>query len=137
MRRKFRGRAVVQKETAVDPTSVRFPESYEQGNRIGQSHHVRIGRLKRGLDQRHSHTVQIGSIGFDDGTMTDTKGVRMIIPCLTAGISILRSIFLQLHITVEKTIQYDDDDDRVSGPSSDPNSPAMYPLTPTNMKLEV
>lgn len=41
MRRKFRGRAVVQKETAVDPTSVRFPDSYEQRNRIEQGHQVR------------------------------------------------------------------------------------------------
>ena len=42
MRRKFRGRAALQKETAVDPT-VRFPESYEQKTKIGQSHDVRIG----------------------------------------------------------------------------------------------
>jgi hypothetical protein len=100
MRRKFRGRAVVQKETAMDPTDVRFPDSYLQRNKIGQSH-------------------QIGTIGFENGTMTETKG---------------------LHITIEKTIQYDDDD-RVSGPSMDPNSPAMLPLTctctNTNVRLEV
>ena len=46
MRQKFRGRAVLQKETAVDPTPVRFPDSYEQRNRIEQAHHVRISRLK-------------------------------------------------------------------------------------------
>lgn len=45
MRRKFRGRAVPQKETAMDPTPVRFPDSYEQGNRIGQND-VRINRLE-------------------------------------------------------------------------------------------
>jgi len=92
MRRKFRGRAAVQKE---DPTPVRFPESYDHENGIRQGHHI-------------------GSIDYDDGTMADTKG---------------------LHITVEKTIQYDLDDDRVSGPSSDPNSPAMFPMTPTTVKV--
>lgn len=45
MRRKFRGRAVPQKETAMDPTPVRFPDSYDQGNRIRQGHQVRIGKL--------------------------------------------------------------------------------------------
>jgi hypothetical protein len=48
MRRKFRGRAVPQKETAMDPTPVRFPDSYSQGNRIRQDHQVRISRLKIG-----------------------------------------------------------------------------------------
>jgi hypothetical protein len=57
MRRKFRGRAALQKETAVDPTSVRFPDSYEQGNRIGHAHHVRISKSKRGLGPRHSYTI--------------------------------------------------------------------------------
>jgi hypothetical protein len=42
MRRKFRGRAVPQKETAP----VRFPDSYDQENRIRQDHHVRISGLK-------------------------------------------------------------------------------------------
>ena len=57
MRRKFRGRAVPQKETAVDPTPVRFPVSYEQENRTRQNHHVRIGRLTLGLDPRYSYTM--------------------------------------------------------------------------------
>lgn len=42
MRRKFSGRAVPQKETAP----VRFPDSYDQENRIRQGHHVRISGLK-------------------------------------------------------------------------------------------
>ncbi|KAN0126501.1 hypothetical protein V8E52_000141 [Russula decolorans] len=91
MRRKFRGRAVPQKETAP----VRFPDSYDQENRIRQDHHI-------------------NSIDFDDGTMADTKG---------------------LHITVEKTVQYDLDDDSGSGPSSDPNSPAIYPITTPDVKV--
>jgi hypothetical protein len=98
MRRKFRGRAVPQKETAMNPTPVRFPDSYDQSDRIRQNH--------------------IGSIDFDDATMADTKG---------------------LHITVEKTVQYDMDEDdagSLPGPSSDPNSPAMFPMTtPTNVKV--
>jgi len=96
MRRKFRGRAVLQKETAVDPQSIRFPDSYEQRNRIEPGHHI-------------------GSIDFDDGTMTDTKG---------------------LHITVEKTVQYDPDGDRgSSGPSSNPNSPAIFAMSPPDIKV--
>ena len=47
MRRRFRGRAAVQKETAADPTPVRFPKSYDQNSRR-QNHHVRISRLKLG-----------------------------------------------------------------------------------------
>jgi hypothetical protein len=54
MRRKFRGRAAPEKE---DPTPVRFPDSYDQGNRIRQGNHVRINRLKLGLDPRHSYTI--------------------------------------------------------------------------------
>ena len=58
MRRKFRGRAVPQKETAVDPTPVRFPVvSYEQGDRTRQNHHVRIGGLILGLDPWYSYTT--------------------------------------------------------------------------------
>jgi hypothetical protein len=77
-------------------------------------------------------------MGFDDGTMTDAKGVRTITPFLDRrNFDAEVNFFLQLHITVEKTIQYDDyDDDRISGPSSDPNSPAMFPMTPPNIKLE-
>lgn len=45
MRRKFRGRAVPQKETAMDPTPVRFPDSYDQENRIRQGHQVRVSIL--------------------------------------------------------------------------------------------
>jgi hypothetical protein len=45
MRRKFRGRAAMQKETAADPTPVRFPDSYGQGNHIMRGHEVRVGRL--------------------------------------------------------------------------------------------
>jgi len=96
MRRKFRGRAITQKETAAEPTPVRFPDIYGQGNRIRQAH-------------------QIGSIDFDETvTMADTK----------------------LHVTVEKTVQYDLEDDRGSGPS-DPNSPAILPMTPTSAKGQV
>jgi hypothetical protein len=94
MRQKFSGRAAPQKETAP----VRFPDSYDQANRIRQTDHI-------------------ASIDFDDETMADTKG---------------------LHITVEKTVQYDIDDDggsRRSGPSSDPNSPAMFPMTATNVEV--
>lgn len=45
--------------------------------------------------------------------------------------------FLQLHVTVEKTVQYDLDDDSVSlpGPSSNPNSPAMFPMTTPNVQV--
>ena len=46
-----------------------------------------------------------------------------------------RLIFLQLHITVEKTVQYDLDDDRGSGPSSVPNSPAIFSMAPTNTQV--
>jgi hypothetical protein len=95
MRRKFHGRAAMQKETAADPTPVRFPDSYGQGNRFMQGH-------------------QIGSIDFNDGTMADTKG---------------------FHITVEKTVQYDLEDDRGSGPSSEPDSPAIFGMTPINAKV--
>ncbi|KAI0298876.1 hypothetical protein BC826DRAFT_997106 [Russula brevipes] len=52
-------------------------------------------------DQR----IRGGSIEFTD--VTDTKG---------------------LHITVEKTVQYDVEDDRASGPSSNPNSPSPLPV---------
>jgi hypothetical protein len=57
MRRKFRGRAVPQKETAMDPTPVRFPGSYDERDRIRETHHVRINRLKLDLDPRHSYTI--------------------------------------------------------------------------------
>lgn len=47
-----------------------------------------------------------------------------------------RSNFLQLHITVEKTVQYDlDDDDRGSSGPSDSNSPALFPMTPASMNV--
>jgi len=42
MRRKFSGRAVPQKETAMNPTPVRFPGSYDQRDRITQNNQVRI-----------------------------------------------------------------------------------------------
>jgi hypothetical protein len=67
---------------------------------------------------RSSRTGQnnVGSINMDDET--DTKG---------------------LHITIEKTVLYDVDDDRGSGmgsgPSSHPNSPAIFPLKPTNLQV--
>lgn len=92
MRRKFSGRTAPQKETNVNPTPVRFPDTYDQGNRIRPNE-------------------QIGSVDFDTTTMADTKG---------------------FHITVEKTVQYDIEDDGGSGPSSGPNSPTMYPMTATN-----
>jgi hypothetical protein len=66
--------------------------------------------FNRGNLNRQNH---IGSIDLDDGI--DTKG---------------------LHITVEKTVEYDLDDDRGSGPSSDPNdSPAISPLAPSNFRV--
>ncbi len=64
--------------------------------------------------------------------MADTKGVNMI--TADRGDLMPRSFFAQLHITVEKTVQYDLDDDSGSGPS-DQNSPAMYPMTPTNVHV--
>jgi hypothetical protein len=70
--------------------------------------------------------------------MADTKGVRMITPFAGLWRFDAELNFLQLHITVEKTVQYDIDDDggsRGSGPSSDPNSPAMFPMTSTNVEV--
>jgi hypothetical protein len=69
---------------------------------------------------------------------TDTKGVRAITLSPDCEDMILRS-FVQLHITIEKTVLYDVDDDRGSGmgsgPSSHPNSPAIFPLKPTNLQV--
>ncbi|KAH9998239.1 hypothetical protein BJV77DRAFT_980787 [Russula vinacea] len=65
--------------------------------------------FNRGSRTRQAH---IGSIDLDDEM--DTKG---------------------LHITVEKTVQYDVDDDRGSGPSSYQNSPAIFPLEPSNVQV--
>ena len=71
--------------------------------------------------------------------MADTKGVRMITPLPWPRRFDTKVNFLQLHITVEKTVQYDIDDDdagSLPGPSSDPSSPAMFPMTtPTNVNV--
>ena len=64
----------------------------------------------------------------------DTKGVRTMTLLSNCRDMALRS-FLQLHITVEKTVQYDVDDDRGSGPSSYQNSPAIFPLEPSNVQV--
>jgi hypothetical protein len=68
--------------------------------------------------------------------MADTKGVCMITPLPWLRRFDTKDNFTQLHVTVEKTVQYDLDDDGISGPSSDPNSPAMFPMTPPT-KAEV
>lgn len=44
-------------------------------------------------------------------------------------------LFVQLHITVEKTVEYNLDDDHASGPSSYPNSPAMFPMTTPDVQV--
>lgn len=68
--------------------------------------------------------------------MADNKGVCIIItlPLPRRFDAEVKLEILQLHVTVEKTIQYDDDD-LGSGPSSDPNSPATIPMTPTNAQV--
>jgi hypothetical protein len=62
MRRKFRGRAVPQKETAMDPKPVRFPGSYDERDRIRETHHVRINRLELGLVWIHGTHIQYRSV---------------------------------------------------------------------------
>jgi hypothetical protein len=63
-------------------------------------------------------TVDLTTTCHDVGT----NGVRIISPSIEHGDLTPRPI-AQLHITVEKTVDYGLEDDTKSGPSSDPPTP--------------
>jgi hypothetical protein len=92
MRRSFRGRAVPPKET-VEPMPVLFPDSF---NRNQQGEQTRGGSLDFTTDQLETKRVRSLTLISERRDLTTTS-------CL------------QLHITVEQTVQYDGQ--RESGPS--------------------
>ncbi|KAI0306842.1 hypothetical protein B0F90DRAFT_1813705 [Multifurca ochricompacta] len=105
MRQSLRGRAVPSKEGG-HPMPVLFPDSFNRHNR--------------------SRQIPDMTIDFDD---IESKGVRPISPSPEGG-AITPRLGVQLHITVEKTVQYDveHDLDNGSGPSSEQPSPGVYDL---------